>query len=106
MSESPATRYLKRLKPSSRKSQRFALRRALVVLRAPVDPEQFPWHLLTTEHVEFLVRTMPSMYSSSTVHVTTSAIRCVLVQSHLMGLMDLAMRDRLIDILRSSVKSK
>jgi len=101
MTASPATRYLDGLRPSSRKSQRFALLRALRVMHAPVDPEQFPWHLMTNEQARSLRQGLSGPYSVSTVRVTVSAVRGVLQCAQQQGLLSRSRRSELFEALRA-----
>ena len=96
-----ATRYLDSLQSASRKSQRFALQRALKVLRVPVDPEQFPWHLMTNEQARSLRQGLSGPYSVSTVRVTISAVRGVLQCAQQEGLLSRSRKSELFEALRA-----
>jgi len=88
----PATVYLARLAPGSRRAMRGALAAIADVLvpdadPAP-DPEAFPWELVRAEHAKAVRAALAERYKFSTANKQLSALRGVLRESWELGLMD------------------
>lgn len=116
----PASEYLMSLRLSSRVAQRYALKRALRLMgpgqsdseggrrwrmEAPIEPEQFPWHMLTVQQVERLQTELDAQnYSYSSKHTSLSAVRGALRCAKQMGLLTSANCDTLLAALRRKSK--
>jgi site-specific recombinase XerD len=90
LDQSPVVAYLSTLAKSGRDSMRWNLARAVRVLTQDQrqDPFQFPWHTLRYPHVLALRATLIDRgYAPATCEGTLAAVRGVLTQCWLLGLM-------------------
>ncbi|GAB5550169.1 MAG: tyrosine-type recombinase/integrase [Sandaracinaceae bacterium] len=88
----PATVYLARLAPGSRRTMRGALATVAAICvpdadPAP-DPEAFPWEAFRAEHAKAVRAALAERYKYTTVNKTLSALRGVLREAWELGLMD------------------
>ena len=88
----PATVYLARLAPGSRRTMRGALATVAAICvpdadPAP-DPEAFPWHAFRAEHAKAVRATLAERFKYTTVNKTLSALRGVLREAWELGLME------------------
>ncbi|HEX9952805.1 MAG TPA: tyrosine-type recombinase/integrase [Rubricoccaceae bacterium] len=88
----PATVYLARLAPGSRRTMRGALAvvAQICLPEAGVrpDPESFPWGLVRAEHTKAIRAALAEQYSFATANKTLSALRGVLREAWELGQMD------------------
>ena len=88
----PATVYLARLAPGSRRTMRGALATvaAICVPSAdpPPDPEAFPWPAFRAEHAKAVRAALAERFKYTTVNKTLSALRGVLREAWELGLME------------------
>ena len=88
----PATVYLARLAPGSRRTMRGALASIAAICvpdstEAP-DPEAFPWHLVRAEHAKAIRAALAQTYKYSTANKALSALRGVLREAWELGQME------------------
>ena len=88
----PATVYLARLAPGSRRTMRGALATVAAVCvpdanPAP-DPEAFPWEAFRAEHAKAVRAALAERFKYATVNKTLSALRGVLREAWELGLME------------------
>ena len=88
----PATVYLARLAPGSRRAMRGALAAIASVLVPDAehtpDPEAFPWEMVRAEHAKAVRAALAGRYKYTTVNKQLSALRGVLREAWELGLMD------------------
>ena len=88
----PATVYLARLAPGSRRTMRGALATVAAICvpdaEEPPEPEAFPWERLRAEHAKAIRAALAERYTYSTVNKTLSALRGVLREAWELGLME------------------
>ena len=88
----PATVYLARLAPGSRRAMRGALaavaRICLPDADEPPDPEAFPWGLVRAEHTKAIRAALAETYKYTTANKALSALRGVLREAWELGQMD------------------
>ena len=88
----PATVYLARLAPGSRRTMRGALATVAAICvpdadPAP-DPESFPWEAFRAEHAKAVRAALAERFKYTTVNKTLSALRGVLREAWELGLME------------------
>ena len=88
----PATVYLARLAPGSRRTMRGALATIAAICvpdadPAP-DPEAFPWEAFRAEHAKAVRAALAERFKYTTVNKTLSALRGVLREAWELGLME------------------
>ncbi len=86
----PATVYLARLAPGSRRTMRGALAAIARICVAgtdgePPDPEAFPWALVRAEHTKAIRATLAETYKYTTANKALSALRGVLREAWELG---------------------
>ena len=86
----PATVYLARLAPGSRRTMRGALATvaAICVPDAEPDPEAFPWEAFRAEHAKAVRATLAERFKYTTANKMLSALRGVLREAWELGLME------------------
>ena len=88
----PATVYLARLAPGSRRTMRGALATVAAIclpdLDEPLAPEAFPWEMIRAEHAKAIRASLAEQYKYTTVNKTLSALRGVLREAWELGLME------------------
>ena len=86
----PATVYLARLAPGSRRTMRGALAAvaAICVPDADPAPESFPWWSFRAEHAKAVRASLAETYKYTTVNKTLSALRGVLREAWELGMME------------------
>jgi len=89
---SPASVYLARLAPGSRRTMRGALATIVSLclpdVEAPPAPEAFPWEQVRAAHAKAIRAALAERYMYTTVNKTLSALRGVLREAWELGLMD------------------
>ena len=86
---SPALRYLDRLAPGSRRTQRVALERiAALVSRDGATAVDLPWHRLDQQQTERIRSALELQYAPATANRMLAALRGVLKEAWQLGLMD------------------
>ena len=89
---SPATVYLARLAPGSRRTMRGSLATVAAICAPDADPapdpESFPWEVFRAEHAKAVRATLAERYKYTTVNKTLSALRGVLREAWELGLME------------------
>ena len=88
----PATVYLARLAPGSRRTMRGALQ-AVAAICVPdadpaPDPETFPWEAFRAEHAKTVRAVLAERFKYTTANKTLSALRGVLREAWELGLME------------------
>ena len=88
----PATVYLARLAPGSRRTMRGALATVAAICvpdaDPPPDPEAFPWPAFRAEHAKAVRAALAERFKYTTANKTLSALRGVLREAWELGLMD------------------
>ena len=88
----PATVYLARLAPGSRRTMRGALATVAAICvpgaDPPPDPEAFPWPAFRAEHAKAVRAALAERFKYTTVNKTLSALRGVLREAWELGLME------------------
>ena len=88
----PATVYLARLAPGSRRAMRGALATIAAVCAPdadpPPDPEAFPWWAFRAEHAKAVRAALAERYKYTTANKALSALRGVLREAWELGLME------------------
>ena len=92
----PATVYLARLAPGSRRTMRGALATVAAICvpdadglgHEPPDPEAFPWEAFRAEHAKAVRAALAERFKYTTVNKTLSALRGVLREAWELGLME------------------
>ena len=88
----PATVYLARLAPGSRRTMRGALAIVAAICvpdaEVPPDPERFPWWSFRAEHAKAVRAVLAETYKYTTANKTLSALRGVLREAWELGLME------------------
>ena len=92
----PATVYLARLAPGSRRTMRGALATVAAICvpdadglgHEPPDPEAFPWHAFRAEHAKAVRAALAERFKYSTANKMLSALRGVLREAWELGLME------------------
>ena len=91
-SVNPATVYLARLAPGSRRTMRGALATVAAICVSdaedPPAPEAFPWEMIRAEHAKAIRAALAERYKYTTVNKTLSALRGVLREAWELGLME------------------
>ncbi|MGI8826203.1 MAG: hypothetical protein ACR2JC_11270 [Chloroflexota bacterium] len=87
--QNPATVYLARLAPQSRRTQAGALATISELLAgAPHDPLTLPWHLLGYQHTQAVRAALAARYAPASTNTMLAALRGVLKEAWRLGLMD------------------
>ena len=88
----PATVYLARLAPGSRRTMRGALATVAAICvpdaDPPPDPEAFPWEAFQAEHAKAVRAVLAERFKYTTANKTLSALRGVLREAWELGLME------------------
>ena len=88
----PATVYLARLAPGSRRTMRGALATVAAICAPdadpPPDPEAFPWPAFRAEHAKAVRAALAERFKYTTANKTLSALRGVLREAWEIGLME------------------
>ena len=88
----PATVYLARLAPGSRRTMRGALATVVAICVPDADPspdpEAFPWEAFRAEHAKAVRAVLAERFKYTTVNKTLSALRGVLREAWELGLME------------------
>lgn len=88
----PATVYLARLAPGSRRTMHGALATVAAICvpdaDPPPDPEAFPWEAFRAEHAKAVRAALAERFKYTTVNKTLSALRGVLREAWELGLME------------------
>ena len=88
----PASVYLARLAPGSRRTMRGALATVAAICAPDVepapDPEAFPWWAFRAEHAKAVRAALAETYKYTTANKTLSALRGVLREAWELGLME------------------
>ncbi len=98
-SEQPATVYLARLAPGSRRTMRGALLTIAALLTdGATDCFTLPWHLLRYQHTQAVRALLAARYAPATVNKHLAALRGVLKEAWRLGLMEAADYQRAVDL--------
>lgn len=85
--KNPVNTYLMRLAPGSRPAMRGALRRIAAFVAPGVSVDAVPWHLMRYQHTAAIRAYLSAKYAPPTVNQHLSALRGVLYEAELLGLM-------------------
>lgn len=90
LAENPATAYLARLGPGSRRSSRSALATLAVILSRDdeADPFELDWWMVRYQHVKAIRELLLERYAPATVNRHLVALRGVLTECRRMGLIE------------------
>ena len=84
----PATVYLARLAPGSRRTMRGALATVAAICVPDADPEAFPWWAFRAEHAKAVRAALAERFKYTTANKTLSALRGVLREAWELGMME------------------